>query len=295
MKKTTLLLLLTALCLLLCSCSQLGYVYPNGDEYTAGGTRISEKVEDIDLNWIDGVVTVQYHQGDEIILRETASRDLSSDQELHWRLHGRKLTVQYAASGFRTLPNLNKELTLLLPDGLRLDDVKINVASAEVQADNIDADEINVNTASGRVALRQAGHAEKVTINTASGGVAVAVADADALKINTASGQVIADVYQADEVKTNTASGAVVMQFARMPDEINADSVSGNVTLQLPADGGFTADVDTLSGVVRGNLNVKQCGDETYVYGNGKCRIEVDTVSGNVNFDENAAAGEKAV
>lgn len=295
MKKIALPLLLIALCLLLCSCTSLGYVYPNGDEYTAGGTRIDSRVEDIDINWMDGMVNVAYHEGNEIVLQETAGRELSSDTQLHWRLDGKELTVQYAASGFRALPSLSKELTVLLPATLRLDDVKISVASAEVQADGIDADEIVINTASGRVALRQTGHAEKVTVSTASGGVAVAVADADQLTINTASGQVIADVYQADEVKANTASGAVVLQFARMPDEINLDSVSGNLTLQLPLEGGFTADVDTLSGAVRGNLPVKVQGDDRYVYGNGKCRIDVDTVSGNVKFDENAAAGEKEI
>lgn len=294
MKKTArLLLLLTALCLLLCSCTSLGYVYPNADKYTAGGARIDQRVEDIDINWVDGMVTIEYHNGNEIILKET--ENLSRDQELRWLLDGRQLKVQYAASGLRALSGLQKELTVLLPAGLVLDDVKINVASAEVQADGIEADEINVNTASGQVALRQTGHAEKVTVNTASGDVAVALSDADELKLNTASGKVIADIYQADEVKANTVSGNVVLQFANLPDTLKADSVSGKVNLLLPAGSGFTADVESLSGSVRGDLDMKKLGDGEYVYGNGRCRIEVDTVSGNVVFDENTAAGEKEI
>ena len=293
MKKTTLLLLLTALCLLLSSCTSLGSVYTNADKYTAGGARIDQRVEDIDINWVDGMVTIEYHNGNEIILKET--ENLSRDQELRWLLDGRQLKVQYAASGLRALSGLQKELTVLLPAGLVLDDVKINVASAEVQADGIEADEINVNTASGRVALRQTGHAEKVTVNTASGDVAVALSDADELKLNTASGKVIADIYQADEVKANTVSGNVVLQFANLPDTLKADSVSGKVNLLLPAGSGFTADVESLSGSVRGNLDMKKLGDGEYVYGNGRCRIEVDTVSGNVVFDENTAAGEREI
>ena len=295
MKKITLLLLLTVLCLLLTSCASVGYVYTDAKKYTAGGTRIDGRVEDIDINWIDGTVNIARHDGNGIILKETSGKKLSQDEELHWYLDGKELKVQYAASGFRRMNGLQKELTVLLPAGLELDDVKINVASAEVQADGIEADEINVNTASGRVALRQVGHAEKVAVNTASGGVAVAVADVDTLKIATASGKVIADVYQADEVKVDTASGAVVLQFAQMPDQIKANSVSGSVTFQLPANGGFTADVDSLSGSVRGNLDMHTRGDGEYVYGNGDCRIEVDTVSGSVKFDENAAAGEKEI
>lgn len=293
MKKTTLLLLLAALCLLLSSCTSLGSVYTNADKYTAGGARIDQRVEDIDINWVDGMVTIEYHNGDEIILKET--ENLSRDQELRWLLDGRQLKVQYAASGLRALSGLQKELTVQLPAGLVLDDVKINVASAEVQADGIEADEINVNTASGRVALRQTGHAEKVTVNTASGDVAVALSDADELKLNTASGKVIADIYQADEVKANTVSGNVVLQFANLPDTLKADSVSGKVNLLLPAGSGFTADVESLSGSVRGDLDMKKLGDGEYVYGNGRCRIEVDTVSGNVVFDENTAAGEREI
>ena len=296
MKKTArLLLLLTALCLLLSSCTSLGSVYTNADKYTAGGARIDQRVEDMDINWIDGAVIVGRHDGDGIILREISGKKLSQDEELHWYLDGKELKVQYAASGLRALSGLQKELTVLLPAGLVLDDVKINVASAEVQADGIEADEINVNTASGRVALRQTGHAEKVTVNTASGDVAVVLSDADELKLNTASGKVIADIYQADEVKTNTVSGNVVLQFANLPDTLKADSVSGKVNLLLPAGSGFTADVESLSGSVRGDLDMKKLGDGEYVYGNGRCRIEVDTVSGNVVFDENTAAGEREI
>jgi DUF4097 and DUF4098 domain-containing protein YvlB len=211
------------------------------------------------------------------------------------KVDGRKLYVKYAASGFRALPNLNKQLTVLLPETLRLDDLKISVASGEVEADGINADEIHLQSASGRIALRQVGHAEKIRVETASGGVAVAAGDADSLKINTASGQVIVNAIQADEVSVNTASGAVTLQFADAPDRIDADSVSGNVTIRLPREAGFTADVDSLSGVVRCQQDADRRGDDTYVYGNGRCRIEADTVSGNLLVEINADAGEKEV
>lgn len=295
MKKTALILLLTALCVLLCSCGSVGYVYTDADDYTAGGASIHQRVEDIDINWLDGSVRVDYHGGSDIIISETSDRSLKRDTELHWQVDGRKLYVKYAASGFRALPNLNKQLTVLLPETLRLDDLKITVASAGVEADGINADEIHLQSASGRIALRQVGHAEEIKVDTASGGVAVAAGDTDSLKINTASGQVIVDAIQADEVKVNTASGAVTLQFSDAPDRISADSVSGNVTIRLPREAGFTADVDSLSGTVRCQQDADKRGDDTYVYGNGHCRIEADTVSGNLQVEINADAGEKEI
>lgn len=291
MKKTALLLMLTALCLLLSSCTSLGYVYPDGDEYTAGGGRITERVEEIDINWLDGSVIVSYHDGDAIILREESDKQLDSDKELHWRLEGEKLQVKYAASGFRALPSLNKQLTVLLPESLRLDEAKISVASAQVEADGLQADEIHIQSASGQVALRQAGYTEEIKVETASGGVAVAVEDARQMKITTASGQVVVDARKLKEAKAATASGTVVLQFAGEPDQISADSVSGNVTIRLPEKVGFTAEVDSVSGRVGGNMETRRRGDETYVHGSGAVDVDVDTVSGNVFFEVNEGAG----
>ena len=110
----TLLLLLTALCLLLTSCVSVGYVYTDAKKYTAGGTRIDGRVEDIDINWIDGAVNVARHDGNGIILKETSGKKLSQDEELHWYLDGKELKVQYAASGFRRMSGLQKELTVFI-------------------------------------------------------------------------------------------------------------------------------------------------------------------------------------
>ena len=293
MKKTALLLMLTALCLLLSSCTALGYVYPDGDEYTAGEGRITARVEELDISWLDGSVIVNYHDGDAIILREESDKQLDSDKELHWRLEDETLHVKYAASGFRALPSLDKQLTVLLPESLRLDEAKITVASAQVEADGLRADEIHIQSASGQVALRQAGQAKEIRVETASGGVAVAVEDAQQMKITTASGQVVVDALQLEDVKAATASGTVVLQFAGEPDKIEADSVSGNVTIRLPEKVGFTAEVDSVSGRVGGNMEIRRRGDDTYVHGSGTLDVEVDTVSGNVFFEVNEGAGRE--
>lgn len=293
MKKTALLLMMMALCLLLSSCTSLGYVYPDGDQYTAGGEHITGRVEDLDINWLDGSVMIGCHDGDGIILREEADQSLSSDMELHWRLDGRKLVVKYAASGFRALPSRNKQLTVLLPENLQLDDVRITVASAQVEADGLNADEIHIQSASGQVALRQRGRADEIRVETASGGVAVAVENADRLKITTASGQVVVDALRLEEVKAATASGQVILQFAGQPDKIEADSVSGNVTIRLPEKVGFTAEVSSVSGRVGGNMETRRRGDDTYVHGSGAVDVEVDTVSGNVFFEVNEGTGRE--
>jgi hypothetical protein len=288
MKKFALVLLLIVVCVCAVGCSAIGYVYTDARHYTAGDARISQQVDKLDINWIDGTVYVEYYNGSDIRLSETCTRELTKDQQLHWYLDGKTLRVQYAASAVRISNSLDKQLTVMIPNDLYLDDVHIAVASAMVEADGVNAKKIKVDSASGQIALRQQGEAEEINVNTASGAVAVAVENAEQLKVNSASGAVIVDALYVEEVKTVSVSGNTTLQLANAADRIKMDSVSGTVRLILPDSMGFTADVDSLSGRVGGSLRLDR-DDEDYVHGNGRCKIEVDTVFGNVTFDENTA------
>lgn len=289
MKKFALVLLLMVVCVCAVGCSAIGYVYTDARHYTAGNANISGRVDDLDINWSDGAVYIEYYNGSDIRLSETCDRELKKDQQLHWYLDGKTLRVQYAASAVRISNSLDKQLTVMIPNDLYLDDVHIAVASAMVEADGVNAKKIKVDSASGQIALRQQGEAEEINVNTASGAVAVAVENAEQLKVNSASGAVIVDALYVEEVKTVSVSGNTTLQLANAADRIKMDSVSGTVRLILPGSMGFTADVDSLSGRVGGSLRLDR-DDEDYVHGNGRCKIEVDTVSGNVTFDENTAA-----
>lgn len=292
-KKLLLALLLLALCALCAGCASLGYVYTDAGRYTSGGGSIDGRVKDLDINWTDGSVLVTRYQGSRIRLSETASGQLTDDTSLHWYLDGSTLRVQYAASGLRLLPRLHKQLVVELPASMALDEVEISVASAQVEADGLEAEELVIRSASGRVALRQQGLAEKVKVETASGGVAVAAEQVEELRISTASGMVVVDAMQVDEADVNTASGNCTLQFATTPDRLDVNAVSGTVTILLPQDAGFTADVDTLSGVVGGSLQPENLGKNTWVHGNGKSRIQVDTVSGDVYLNEHTRTGQQ--
>lgn len=295
MKKIALVLLLLALCAVLTGCSAVGYVYSNAEEYEIGGATINRRVDDLDIDWLDGCVTVAYHDGDSIVIKEETHASLDRDVEMHWLLDGKTLKIKYAASGVHHLPNLDKQLTVLLPHGLKLDDVEIQVASSEVQADGLDAEEIRIATASGRVALRQCGEADDIKVSTASGGIAVAAEAADLVDLDTVSGVVIVNGQAIDELKVNTVSGNVTLQFSKAPYNVDVGAVSGDVTLRLPQDDGFLAKVESLSGDVGCSLPAKSEDGKAFQYGNSHCRIKVNTVSGDVLLENNNVAGDISI
>lgn len=247
MKKATIIFIIVVVCLALTIGNLKKYNYADGDEYSAGGARISDEVKDVEINWVDGKVNVITYDGDEIILSEEADRNLSEKKKLHWQLDGKTLRVQYARSGSFRISNMKKELTVKLPKTLTLDDLKIIVVSADVEAGNIDADE---------------------------------------LKIVTVSGEVKAACKDLTKVDAVTVSGDLNLQFVRAPEKIGAESVSGNVKISLPEDAGFKAEMDSVSGEVKGAFAMVRKGDDLYVYGDERCSIDVNTVSGNLILDK---------
>jgi len=263
MKKTTLIVLLLILCGLLCCCSVNAYTYPDGNRYTAGGAAVTGRVEKLDVSWIDGSVTIAYHDGSDVRLSESSARHLDKKDELRWWLNGGTLYVKYAESGFHLSTNLNKELTVLLPRDMQLDTLAINAVSANVRAEAA---------------------VERFTLNTVSGNVVADASRMESVKADAVSGNVTLEAVCAEHVTVNTVSGDVTLRCARAPRTVTADAVSGNVTIALPEDAGCTADMHTVSGRIRGSLDLTRNGDR-YTCGDGYCRIDVETVSGDVCLD----------
>ena len=57
----------------LTGCSAAGSVtYANADQYTAGDTEITEKVENIEIDWLTGNVSVVPHSGNTVLVSEKA-------------------------------------------------------------------------------------------------------------------------------------------------------------------------------------------------------------------------------
>lgn len=247
MKKAWIVVIIVAVVLVLSLGRMNKYSYAHGRDYTAGNARISEKVEDIEINWVSGKVNIMRHDSDDVILTEEADRTLPEKKQMHWLLDGKTLRVQYIASGERSTTNMKKGLTVMIPNDLSLDDVSINAVSASVEAEALQADK---------------------------------------LKINTVSGWVDAECERVNEVEANTVSGTLSLAFDRAPEKITAGSVSGDVSIVLPEDTGFRAELDSVSGDVKSSLSMERKDKDLYVCGDEGCRIDVNTVSGDLSIDE---------
>lgn len=313
MKKKGIGLLLCALLLLsltfaLCACGA-DYYYDHAEKYSVGGVTLEQAVVNLDIDWIDGGVTVVYGEGQSVSLVETSQKTLEQRDLMRWWLDGDTLRIRYAENGHHTYGKLNKQLTVTLP-ARPLTEIKVSSQSGSIHLDRVTADQVHLTTASGAVdAVCAAAQAEikaasgKVTytdsgggltgdgmqlrVHTASGAVEVASErSVQAAEIQTASGAVRLTVGgSVDRLTVETASGSIRMKARNISESLDAQSASGSITLSLAAaDANLTAFVSSTTGTVTDKLGMG-LENGRGVMGDGQANVRLYTASGSITVE----------
>ncbi len=278
------------------------FSYANADKYTAGEAEVSGDIRNLEVNWTSGKVTVAYHAENTVTLRETAGSTLSDDQKLRWWLDGDTLRVQYAKSNIHIGWNIRKELTITLPENLRLQKADLGATSADLDAPALkaetvilgctsgdiaaetDAKTVDAGATSGNIRLKLTADADKVKIGTTSGSVSLEAGKAGKIEAGSTSGSIEIRAEEAGEVKIGCTSGTVRVNLKKA-EKLHVSTTSGSITAGLSAAPGFTASVSTVSGSVNCGLAAVKNGDR-YVCGDGSAKIELGSVSGSITILE---------
>ena len=133
------------------------YRYDDSAYKVGEGSIAAPNVESIDLDWIDGNVSVVICQDAYISITESAPADLTDKTRVHWSVSedGKSLSIKYRASSsfFGTSKDKEKDLILRIPEKLlgQIKALNINAVSSNVTVSDIIIENINVQTASGNV------------------------------------------------------------------------------------------------------------------------------------------------
>ncbi len=247
------------------------YVYDDASSYTMGGASLTDDIRELDITWVSGKVTVQYHDGDGILISETASAELSENNSLYYRVVDKTLKIQYAKSGVWTNIDFNKELTVSLPktaegESEKLYELSFDTVSADVDIRGVYTETCEFENVSGNIRGTLMGNVSSVDVETVSGNVSLNVGNLASFDIESVSGNV-------------TMMGGDIRSG-------KFDSVSGDFSLDIPVNHGYTLEFESVSGDVDlYGVTVSKEGDR-YTVGDGTRRFEIETVSGNVKISE---------
>ena len=268
MKKTIELILLAVICVFaLTGCTVLGtrYTYDHAGKYTAGGTKISQEVRNLDISWIDGNVEFRYHGESSVELSETSEKRMSADTELRWWLDGDTLRIQYCRAGKRLMGGLGKTLTVTLPEEIRLEEVVVKGLSC-----NLSMPSVNI---------------KKAVLQIVSGDITVDGRVGN-LRVDTVSGNVSYRASSPGPVKIVTVSGDVSCAVDGKPD-LKIDTVTGFVGVSVQEGSGYTVKFSSVSGQME-TVKEHRLGEDgkALIWGDGSGVIDIVTVSGGARLDQ---------
>ena len=300
------------------------YAYADAERYTAGEADLEAKFRNLDVDWLDGGVTIAYHSAQTVTLRERSGQEISGDMKLRWLLDGDTLRIRYARAGVRTWnlfgSGLKKELILTLPEGfalsgaklhassgvitipsLQAEDVSLEVSSGEIRA-SADAARVTARASSGDIDLKLAGAQQTVDARVTSGSLSVEADRAETLTAGVTSGGIRVKAGQVGTLTLTSTSGDVhaeageagqitarttsggITVRAAQFRTLEAEATSGGVLLRLPAEPGFTARVHQTSGKFSTGLPMTS-ENGAWVCGDGSAAATVRVTSGDVRIE----------
>ena len=220
-------------------------------------------IRELEIEWAAGDILIQPGTSDRIVVKEDG---VSEDRyAMYLYQDGDTLKIRYAQSvkNFIGLNDLmEKDLTIYVPVDWHCASLDINAATATVEVNDLNIGEVDFEGASGTCEF------ENCTVNE--------------IDIDTASGDV-RFVGSLNILDCDAASASVFASLINVPSRLNMDMMSGDLELVLPADAGFSLQMDTMRDNFHSEFQTElKYGN--YVAGDGACRINIDALSGAVTI-----------
>ncbi len=230
--------------------------YENSENYSVGNCEVNySEFDKIEINWVLGDIVIKKTENAFVSIKENVV-DAVDAYKMHYIVENRVLIVQFYQSGYKAFAKEeDKKLTVELP--------------ATVNTD------ITINSVSSNVICEGELRADLLEIETVSGKIEIDDVKSDNLKVDSVSGGITISSVTANKVSVANISGNVNLNLKSLK-ELEVTTISGNVDLKLN-EVGSTVEFDTCSGTYSAK-------DSAKVFGDGLCKITVETISGNLKI-----------
>lgn len=249
--------------------------YADASKYSVGDFTYNAKdVNTVEINWVGGEIEIVQSENATLSVTENGET-LDSEEQMHYYIRNGKLIIHYCESGhFGEINSAKKKLRVEIPEGAELD---IDNVSADITLGEINVSDFELTNVSGDVTFAGI-TAKDIDIEIVSGKIDAKSVCARTFSVNGVSGNINAAKIDADEIDIEIVSGKTELVLARAC-EVDISGVSGNVKITLPEGIGTEVELDSASGNLHSDRDYTKKGD-TYFFGGGEAKIDVETVSG---------------
>jgi DUF4097 and DUF4098 domain-containing protein YvlB len=231
----------------------------NGPYVVAKDITIDSKIKAIEIDWISGDLSFFKSQDEKIRIIQMAGENFPKNKLFTYTVTKEKLkltderknTVQIGI-----FSNNPSNLQVFLPERL-WESLEFNTVSSNISFENLNSEIIYLNTISGTI--EASGESPELSIKTISGNVLMK--------------------GSFNELDINTISGRVKATTSIPLTSIKSNSISGDVTVVMADNDGFTLDFTKVSGRLEADFPLSIKGNK-HIYKNGDAKYSVNTVSG---------------
>lgn len=251
-----------------------------GEHFIVKDIQIKNDIVDISLDWIKGNLSIKKSANDEIRIVQLGSENLSEDEFFSYKIRGKHLIIKDERKGKVSIGlklTNSSDLELYLPEK-EFNTIVVNTISSDIYSEHLKAKSLTFDTISGNINV--IGEFLESCFKTISGKIQSEGLDTKKIAIDTTSGNITIDNSHLEELDLKTISGDSKIRSLSMIQYIKFNSVSGNATITIPDNDGFTIDFTKVSGKLKSDFALTIDGNE-HAYKNGTAKIKVSTVSGN--------------
>jgi len=177
------------------------------------------------------------------------------------------------------------------PGVVRGENIEIKSTSGAINVNNVDASgKYILETISGKCTVSSI-NCKKAVLNSTSGSIDINDIASEEISAKSISGSFNLAAKQGS-ADVETTSGKIKVKFIEGFDNIKVKSISGKVTISIPENSQFEADIQTLSGKIDCSdfsMQVKSSrpNELKATAGSGSNRIKINTTSGDVEIIKN--------
>lgn len=231
------------------------------------GVYDATQINELEIDWVAGTIVIQPGDTNAIHFEESAVSD--AKYQLVAKQSGDKLVIEFCEENFSGFTfnfgvsinnTVSKDLVITVPADWECESLEIDTASARVEVQDLNLRKVEFDGASGLCIFDNC-MIEKLDIDTASGNVR------------------FSGTLETLDFDAASANFNAVLQ--NVPQRLTMDSMSGDLDITLPAECGFTASVDVMSGDFSSEFPTS-VSKGNYSYGDGSCRIDVVAMSGDI-------------
>lgn len=158
-------------------------------------------------------------------------------------------------------------------------DIETSSGNADIQMNDFETCEVT--TSSGWVNIFDEGNGKELKISTNSGDIQAELGEVTEIKATTSSGSMSVSANGVEKLITDSTSGNQYISFNSAPKEVGIESSSGEISLTIPENVGYNIEYKSSSGDYISSFRDKKL-NGSWVYGNEKVKIDVETTSGNL-------------